>query len=575
MFKQYITLLYTILYLVQAKAQPVLNMIHKFSPNVNSGGCLAVHKFDNTNNIYIYGNFRGTVDFDPGAGIYNLTSASTEMDIFITKLDQQGNFLWAKKIGNTGVDRTSSIQFDNSNNIYLAGAFSNTVDFDPGVGINNMTSVSNQDGFILKLDSNANFIFSKSFGGFANEIPNIIFDNQSNLFMFGSFQNTVDFDPGNGVYNLTATGNTSEMDGFIVKLDSNANFIWGKQLGGIGNDLINEIKISQNDDLYIYGYFKDTVNFNLNGGIFNMYADITYGDMFLMSMKNNGDFKWAKEFNGNFSRIATDMTIDSMKNVYFVGYFEDSLDIDPGIATNILVTPSFSINSFIGKLDSNGHFIWGKQLNGRSNHAYTLCLDKDKNVYTSGVFRDTCDFDPNAGINHLITNNYSNDAYVLKLNTNGIFEWAINIAGGSSTDQSVAFSIDVDNFYNVSLAGYFFGTCDFNPGTSSFNLSSVSDWADAYFLKLLSNSTSSSYVKDNTSVSLYPNPTSAFVEFKADNSIKNVFVSIIDIQGNVIWKKHFKEFTTQTFDLTGFNRGIYILKIQNSSISSTSKIIKL
>ena len=110
---------------------------------------------DSSGNVYTTGYFTGTVDFDPGAGTSNLTSVGST-DIFISKLDSSGNFVWAKSMGGTGTDQANSISIDSSSNIYTTGYFAGTVDFDPGAGTSNLTSASgSNDIFILKLGDTA------------------------------------------------------------------------------------------------------------------------------------------------------------------------------------------------------------------------------------------------------------------------------------------------------------------------------------------------------------------------------------------------------------------------------------
>src|SRR6185295_15766788 len=99
----------------------------------------------------------GSVDFDPGTGIFILSAAGTN-DVFISKLDSSGNFIWAKAIGGITDDYGSSIAIDDSGNIYVTGYFSSVVDFDPGAAVFNLASVGGPTGdiFILKLDSSGN-----------------------------------------------------------------------------------------------------------------------------------------------------------------------------------------------------------------------------------------------------------------------------------------------------------------------------------------------------------------------------------------------------------------------------------
>ncbi|RPI86649.1 MAG: hypothetical protein EHM40_23555, partial [Chloroflexi bacterium] len=118
-------------------------------------------------NLYITGDFSGTVDFDPGPGISNLTSAGFG-DIFISKLDGDGNFIWATNLGGISSDLADGIALDNSGNLYLSGFFSDTVDFDPGAGTSTLTSGGSGDPFILKLALTPQIYYVKVDAGGAN-----------------------------------------------------------------------------------------------------------------------------------------------------------------------------------------------------------------------------------------------------------------------------------------------------------------------------------------------------------------------------------------------------------------------
>ena len=156
---------------------------------------------DAAGNVYTTGYFRGTVDFDPGPGTVELTSAGTSSrDIFISKLDSGGNLVWAKAIGGVSNDFGWGIVADSSGNVYTTGDFVGTVDFDPGTGpseIFELASVGSSDIFISKLDSNGNFVGAWAMGGTADDYGYGIFvDTIGNIYATGYFKNTVDFDPG-------------------------------------------------------------------------------------------------------------------------------------------------------------------------------------------------------------------------------------------------------------------------------------------------------------------------------------------------------------------------------------------
>src|SRR5687767_11655729 len=81
---------------------------------------------------------------------------------------------WAKSMGGTGVDNANSIAVDNAGNVYTAGYFTNTVDFDPGVGVFNLVSAGNEDIFISKVDADGNFVWAKSLGGISDDMAHAI-----------------------------------------------------------------------------------------------------------------------------------------------------------------------------------------------------------------------------------------------------------------------------------------------------------------------------------------------------------------------------------------------------------------
>ena len=179
--------------------------------------------------VYTAGYFQSTVDFDPGAGTSNLTSDGL-LDMFISKLDSDGNFVWAKRMGGTGTDTISTIFLDDSNNIYSTGGFAGTVDFDPGAGTSNLTSAGSNDVFISKLDSNGDFVWAKKVGGGTGDYAyNVIGNGTTSVYLSGTFTGTVDFDPGVGTSNLVSNGS---VDMFFLKIDSDGNYIWAKQIGG-------------------------------------------------------------------------------------------------------------------------------------------------------------------------------------------------------------------------------------------------------------------------------------------------------------------------------------------------------
>jgi uncharacterized protein (TIGR03437 family) len=107
---------------------------------------------DGNGNVYTTGSVKYTVDFDPGAGVFELTAAG-DSDLFVSKLDSAGNFVWARRMGGTRFVSASGVAVDGSGNVYTTGSINGTADFDPGAGVFNLNSDGDRDIFVAKYTS--------------------------------------------------------------------------------------------------------------------------------------------------------------------------------------------------------------------------------------------------------------------------------------------------------------------------------------------------------------------------------------------------------------------------------------
>jgi len=435
------------------------------------GNSIAV---DASGNVYTTGSFAGTVDFDPGTGAANLTSTGSD-DIFISKVDSLGNYVWAKSMGGTDSDQSTSIKLDSLGNVYIAGSFESVVDFDPGVSTANLTSAGTSDIFITKLDSDGNYVWAKSMGGVGfDQGLSLVLDSFNNVYTTGVFQNTADFDPGVGVANLIGTYS----DIFISKLDSNGDYVWSKSLSGSNYEQGYSITLDGFNNVYTTGYFEGTVDFDPGVGVANLIG--TYSDIFISKLDSDGNYIWAKSFEGTGYDYGNSITVDSSGNVYTTGKFFGTADFDPGVGVANLASVALD-DIFISKLDSDGNYVWAKSIGDPvSGSGESIARDSLNNLYITGYFRDTTDFDPGIGEANLIGAG-GNDIFILKLDSDGNYVWAKSI-GGTSIDQGKAIVLDSSN--NIYVTGIFRATVDFDPGVGINSLSSISSTRDIFISKL-------------------------------------------------------------------------------------------
>ena len=458
---------------------------------------------DKNNNIYTVGLFIGTVDFDPGIGVFNLTSVG-EKDAFICKLDATGNFMWAKQYGDSAaIDEKSSLGIDALGNLYTTNSFVGAVDFDPGVGSFYLTSLGwDRNVFIQKLDENGKFIWAKQISAqpllaFPTPIHSnaVAVDASGNQYLTGYFDGTVDFDPDtSSTFKMTAHLYT---DIFICKLNADGNFVWAKQFAGqTGGGVAYAITVDGNSNVYSTGNIGGTVDFDPGPGIFSLTtSNAVQTEIYISKLDALGNFVWAKALGpGQGSAIA----VDDKANVYTCGW--QPLPHKP----------------VLNKFDSSANLVWAKELGGLYGTA--LALDHIGNVYTAGQCKSgTNDYDPGPGIFNL-----SGDAFISKLDTDGNFIWA---GVFTSTYQININAIAVNAGGNVSTTGFFNGIADFDPSTSIFNLTSPAIGYDIFIHKLSANI--STGLKENSfedEIKIYPNPTEGnlTIEFEKEHDILNL-----------------------------------------------------
>jgi len=418
---------------------------------------------DGAGNVYTVGSFIGTVDFDPGPGIYNLTSAGAD-DVFVSKLDNAGNLIWARQLGGPSGDQGYCITVDAAGNVYTAGTFLDTADFDPGPGIYSLTAGMSDEAFISKLDNGGNFVWARQIG--AGAAPyGVAVDAAGDVHTVGVFTGTADFDPGPGIHELTSAGAD---DVFVSKLDNSGAFIWVKQLGGVGEDGGEGVALDSAGNVYITGFFNNTVDFDPGPG---SYILVSAGgdDIFISKLDIAGNFLWARQLGGPGFDFSHGVALDAAGNVLTVGQFEGTADFDPGPG-NYDLTSAGSLDVFISKLDNAGNFVWARRMGGTKFDAgLGVASDAAGNVFAVGQFEGTADFDPGPGIHNLASAGFD-DVFISKLDNAGDFVWASQLGG---TRDDYADSVAIDAAGNVLTVGDFSGTADFDPGPGIYNLTSV------------------------------------------------------------------------------------------------------
>ena len=433
---------------------------------------------DSSDNILVAGTYEDTVDFDPGTGTDDHTAVGGA-DAFLCTYDSSGGFIWALTWGGSDADNAQAIAIDGMGDIYVAGYFGATVDFDPGSGTDEHMSVGDDDAYLSKFDSSGNLLWVRTWGGVANDhAEDIAIDSMGDVYVVGSFQDTADFDPDSDVYNLTPVGS---YDVFVTKFDSTGDFQWARSWGGSMADDCTGVVVDSSDNVWTVGTFRDTVDFDPGAGT-DDHTAVGNPDIFLSELDSSGAYVMANTWGGPGSAFARGVAINGAGAIFVAGYFSGTVDFHPGATTDDHISNG-SHDAFLSRFDSSGSYNWTVTWGGVDyDDARQLAIDGTNAVYVTGAFRDTVDFDPSGAFeNH--TSVGSDDIYVTKLDSAGNHVWARSLG---SAQSDAGYSVACDSNNNVYCTGDFRETIDFEPEAGTDDHTSNGD-ADAFLLKYLPN----------------------------------------------------------------------------------------
>ncbi|MDQ5912180.1 MAG: hypothetical protein QG568_395 [Patescibacteria group bacterium] len=296
------------------------------------------------------------------------------------------------------------------------------------------------------------------------------------MIVSGYSQGSLDLDPGAGVVMST---HVNTYDVFTVKLNSAGEYVWGNSIGGQGDDRPIELAVDASDNIYLLGYFNNTVDFDASSGTTTA-ASQGGSDTFILKLQSNGQFAWVKTFGGNSYDEGTGLAVDSDGNAYVAFYtVSTSIDLDPGVGTDIYEPISGNAFFSVVKLATNGDYIWGKPWRSSLDafYIYQIALDEQGDVYLAGYSDVAFDMDPGAGTTTL-TPQHANDTFIIRMDSTGEYIWSAQIAG--QADQ-VPYDISVRDA-GVYVVGITAGSTDFDPTAGSYPV--VPTGSEQFLLRL-------------------------------------------------------------------------------------------
>lgn len=380
---------------------------------------------DANGNAVVCGRFEGTTDFDPTAGVFNITS-NGGIDGFVAKYDPNGQLLWAGRIGGSDFDMFEALAIDDAGNIALYGWFTGTADLDPTTGVQTTVSAGQRDGCVIKLDANGNLLWA-----FALENANQCYDGDiafspmnGDVVVTGYYETSIDLDPnGSYVLNVDMDGIVEENTIFMARYDANGNFIWGNKLPGSAYPHVSLSNASG----------SEVINWCVSG----------------------------KDQSTSPS------------------------DLDPGPG---FVQPVAGSNGspmeyvIVAQYDASGNYLWSDVTatyyssagsNPPDVHVWAFETDAAGNIHVGGsIHLDYSTYTPNqASIAHL---GLTRDGFVLRYNSTGSLTWEKMVGGPDLDDEFVA-DVTVDASGDVWIVAGLRTSADVNIGGPSVVLGALQE----------------------------------------------------------------------------------------------------
>jgi len=314
-------------------------------------------------------------------------------DAYVLKLNSDGSLAWQKTLGGNGDDVAYFIQQTTDDGYIAAGA---TTSFGAG----------GYDVYILKLDSNENLVWQKTFGGSGEDWAS-------------SIQQTTD--GGYIVAGYTDSLGAGSRDVYVLKLNSDGSLAWQKTFGGSDYDYAWSVTQTTDGGYIVAG---STASFGAG-----------WEDAYVLKLNPDGSLAWQKTFGGNGYDFA-----DSVTQTADGGYIVAGLTNSFGDGYE---------HAYIFKLNSDGNLVWQKTF-GETNGdiAYSIQQTTDGGYIVAGVTSSFGD-------------NYNSDVYILKLNSDGSLEWQKTF-GGNGEDWAISIQQTKDGGYIVAGFTNSFGAGDYD-----------------------------------------------------------------------------------------------------------------
>jgi uncharacterized protein (AIM24 family) len=377
--------------------------------------------------IYVGGGFEMTASF----GGANLTSAGKE-DVVLARYGPEGEHLWSKRLGGSGVEHLRALALDGSGNIITTGTFEGAADFGGG----SLVSAGDRDIFIAKYAPSGKYMWSKRFGGsLPDEGHGVAVDASGNIHAVGCFESTVSL----GGQELTSVGGD---DVFVAKFDGSGKHLWSRSFGSKKTDNAGDVAVDSKGAVVITGAMYGEVDFG--GGTL---WGLGQTDIFVAKLTAAGKHEWSKLYGSPEMDDGQAVAVDGADNVILAASFQLTADIG-----GKKLTSAGKRDVLLAMLTPAGGLVWSKRIGGTGDDAPWDVAAGAGTVVLAGDFDGQVDFGGGR-----LTSSGESDMFIASYSAAGKHRWSEG-AGGSWLDWTAGVAVDKKG--NVAAVGAFRGAMD-------------------------------------------------------------------------------------------------------------------
>ena len=271
---------------------------------------------DAQGNVIVAGRFQGMADFDPGPGKSVLSAGGTG-DAFIAKLDQDGNFQWARAIGGADDSTARGVAVDAAGNAFIGGSFSGSAQF----GDHRLTAAGPLDGYLAAYTPAGAVAWVKTFGGGpSTEVAGVALDGAGSIYAVGNFSGTSMFGSRFGRGDLSAPeGGTGA---FITRMSTTGGMEWARAIVG---DAVEAVGVAAAaDGVFVTGSFTGTADFDPGAAFFNLTC-ADRENAFMTKLEPAGTLAWSRAIGGASDDRGEGIALGGDR-VYATGTFEGQVE---------------------------------------------------------------------------------------------------------------------------------------------------------------------------------------------------------------------------------------------------------